>query len=590
MIVFKGGALARSGKRTGLGRSFVHLEAYLREGKRGQPKPDRVLWSSTRQLDTDDTRSAARIMQAHAGEHPRVERPVYHFGLSLDEGEHLTREQWEAAVDRVLIRMGLEDHQFLVIAHGDTKKEHIHVVVNRVGDDGRAWKPHRHMVKARAEVRLLEMDFGLKRTGGRDLPPPDLSSGAYQHARRTGEQPLADRLREEAGEVFARAGSWQELEEGLAALGYRLERAARGGGVVVTDGLRRASLSHIDPNLSGPKLAARFGESFREHRERQPEPPTVQAPRGRSVQPLAGASLEQRAQALVERLSATRATFAVADLRRAAFYQPQSVALVKEAMSTRHVVDLGKDARGAPRYACRDYLEAEARLFSAASALAGRGNLRLDASAVARTLAHQAPRLSDEQRAAVLHATSQGDLAQVVGHAGAGKTTAARAIAEAYREHGYEVRGAALAGKAAEGLQAEAGIPSRTLASLEHTWAEGNDRLHGGSVLVVDEAGMVEVRQLGRVLHHAQEQHAKVVLLEDPGQLKPIGAGDAYRGLLERHPSASVEIIRRQAEPWQRAASEHLAAGRVAATLDLYEHAGRLRGGARHPRLRAPRS
>jgi ATP-dependent exoDNAse (exonuclease V) alpha subunit len=151
----------------------------------------------------------------------------------------------------------------------------------------------------------------------------------------------------------------------------------------------------------------------------------------------------------------------------------------------------------------------------------------------------------------------------VVGRAGAGKTTAARAIADAYRDQGYEVHGAALAGKAAESLQAEAGIPSRTLASLERDRLQGRGALHGRSVLVLDEAGMVDARQLARVLEHAQAGGAKVVLLGDPAQLKAIGAGDAYRGLLEVHPSARLETIRRQVEPWQQKTSEHLARGRV---------------------------
>ena len=55
-----------------------------------------------------------------------------------------------------------------------------------------------------------------------------------------------------------------------------------------------------------------------------------------------------------------------------------------------------------------------------------------------------------------------------------------------------------------------------------------------------------------------------------------IGAGDAFRGLLELHPSATLDTIRRQAEPWQREASAHLAAGRVATALDAYDTAGSL--------------
>ncbi|HVT61804.1 MAG TPA: AAA family ATPase, partial [Thermoanaerobaculia bacterium] len=577
MTVFKGGRKSSTGHRTGLGASFGGLVDYLEHGPRAHPNPARVEWSATRNLDTEAPAEAAQLMQFAASENPKVRLPVYHFGLSLDEGgEHLSREQWEESARRVLEHMGLGDHQAVLIAHNDTDSEHVHIVVNRIGDDGRAWRPYRDMKKAREPIPGLELEYGLRRTG-REQAPPDLSAGAVREAMRTGVQPLADRVREEAGQVFARATGWRELEAGLAELGYRLERAERGSGLVVTDGSRRASLSHVDRNLSGPKLAARFGETFREHREKNPEPPQVRLRAGgRELEPLPGATPHERTQALLLRVTSTRATFTRADVERAAFHEPESRALARRALERDELVDLGKDARGVTHYTSREYLEAEGRLFRAAGELAGRQELRLDSSAVGRAL-DRAPHLSAEQRAAVVHATGGDDLAQIVGRAGAGKTTAARTIAEAYREAGYEVRGAALAGKAAEGLQKEAGIPAQTLHSLEYQWGRGEGRLDGGSVLLIDEAGMVDTRQLGRVLSHASGQGAKVVLLGDPEQLKPIGAGDAYRGLLEQHGSAALETIRRQAAPWQREASEELARGRVATALDAYHRAGDLR-------------
>ena len=84
---------------------------------------------------------------------------------------------------------------------------------------------------------------------------------------------------------------------------------------------------------------------------------------------------------------------------------------------------------------------------------------------------------------------------------------------------GYTVRGAALSGIAAEALEGGSGINSRTIASLEHAWGQGREQLTKRDVLVIDEAGMVGSRQMERVLSHAAEAGAKVVLVGDPEQL-----------------------------------------------------------------------
>src|SRR3546814_5480103 len=76
---------------------------------------------------------------------------------------------------------------------------------------------------------------------------------------------------------------------------------------------------------------------------------------------------------------------------------------------------------------------------------------------------------------------------------------------EAWERAGYEVRGAALSGIAAEGLENGSGIASRTIASMEHGWSQGRDMLGPRDILVIDEAGMVGTRQMERVLR--SEEH-----------------------------------------------------------------------------------
>ncbi len=631
MIAFKGGSRSRRGARTGLGKDFTGLVAYLIRGSMSEVDPHRVAWISYRHLDgVAEPAPAAQIMRACAGQRLRAAKPVYHFGLSLPPSDHLDPEQWDQAIDHVLLCLGLCGHQALVVAHGDTEHEHVHVVVNRVGEDGRPWRPDYDNLKLLAAIRDIEIEFGLTRDIACAAPVPELTATAYRQAEAAGHAPLADRVRDQAGADFAAAIDWSDLEARLAARGFRLQPATRHAGLLVTDGSRLAALSRVDPAISGPMLARRFGETFDDHRRAHPESPAIQEPE-RATMPEPGATLEQRAAELLDRLTRTSATFTEADLRHAAFYQPDSIDLVRAALRSDRVLDLGVGAGGAGRYTTRDYLDAEARLLAAAAGLASRDRFRLEPAAQAevagadrdrapqaepfaaghgRAAPVEAPAagddlagrpaaasLSAEQRVAVLHATAAADLAQIVGGDSDGRSAAAAAIASAYRERGFEVRGAALTVHAAAMLESATAVQSQTLGDLERSWSagagsEGAGRLDARSVLLLDEAGILDVRRLGGILAEAGERGAKVVLLGDPGRMQAIGAGDAFRGLLEQHPSVRLDAPRCQREPWQAAASEQLAAGRVAAALDRYEAAGRLhwtdsRAAAREELLRA---
>ena len=186
-------------------------------------------------------------------------------------------------------------------------------------------------------------------------------------------------------------------------------------------------------------------------------------------------------------------------------------------------------------------------------------------------------RLSDEQRQSVEHITGPEQIAVVVGFAGAGKSTMLAAAREAWEAQGFTVRGAALAGKAVEGLEESSGIASRTLSSYEHSWRNGRGQIGPRDVLVIDEAGMVSSRQLGRFVAEAERKGAKLVLVGDHEQLQAIGAGAPFRAIAECIGFAELQDIRRQREEWQREASQAFARHQTAEGLAGYAERGAIR-------------
>jgi Ti-type conjugative transfer relaxase TraA len=283
----------------------------------------------------------------------------------------------------------------------------------------------------------------------------------------------------------------------------------------------------------------------------------------------------------LDAITQQQSTFTQRDMAKFAHRHSDGLDQFNEVMSAMrtapNLVELGKDARGEDRFTTREMIEAEQRLHRAAKLMAERECHEVRDTDLEAALTRGQARglvLSGEQADALAHVTNRRDLGVVVGHAGTGKSAMLGVAREAWEAAGYEVRGVALSGIAAENLESGSGIASRTIASLEHGWQQGRDLLTASDVLVIDEAGMVGTRQLERVLSHAAEAGAKVVLVGDPKQLQAIEAGAAFRSIHERHGGVEIGEVRRQREDWQRDATRDLANGRTGHALEVYRRRG----------------
>ncbi|WP_457811100.1 Ti-type conjugative transfer relaxase TraA [Sinorhizobium meliloti] len=216
----------------------------------------------------------------------------------------------------------------------------------------------------------------------------------------------------------------------------------------------------------------------------------------------------------------------------------------------------------------------------------GRAMERQDV-AIRKSAANPSAGLSDEQRHAIEHITGPERIAAVVGFAGAGKSTMLAAAREAWEAQGYQVHGAALSGKAAEGLEESSGIKSRTLASWSRGWDNDRSMIGRDDVFVIDEAGMVGSRQLARFIGEAEQRGAKIVLVGDHEQLQAIGAGAPFRAIAEQIGHAELSDIRRQRVDWQREASVAFATHKTADGLAAYRDHGDIHFAASQDEARA---
>lgn len=250
---------------------------------------------------------------------------------------------------------------------------------------------------------------------------------------------------------------------------------------------------------------------------------------------------------------------------------PQALCLDRER------IDFATGQRVPAKYTTIALIRIEARMANRAIRLSRQSSTGLPRAVLEATFARH-DRLSDEQKAAIEHVAGNGKIAAVIGRAGAGKTTMMSAAREAWEGAGYRVVGAALAGKAADGLEMEAGIPSRTLSSWEMRWGQGRGRLDDRTIFVLDEAGMVSSRQMAVVVDMVERAGAKLVLIGDPEQLQPIEAGAAFRAIADRIGYSELQTIYRQREGWMRNASLDLARGDIGKAVETYRANGRIVG------------
>jgi conjugative relaxase-like TrwC/TraI family protein len=187
--------------------------------------------------------------------------------------------------------------------------------------------------------------------------------------------------------------------------------------------------------------------------------------------------------------------------------------------------------------------------------------------------------LTDSQRHAIAHIFASGrGLDLIAGVAGSGKTTALDVLRSGFEGNGYRVLGTAISGQAARTLHDEAGIDSRTIASLvwrlEHQQLTLDDR----TVLLIDEAGMADDRAMLKLLAAVAVAGAKAVVVGDHHQLDAVEPGGGLEALINRHVPA-VHVLDeniRQRDPAERNALEQLRAGSAAEAIVWYRDERRI--------------
>ncbi|HEV3494842.1 MAG TPA: MobF family relaxase, partial [Actinomycetes bacterium] len=223
------------------------------------------------------------------------------------------------------------------------------------------------------------------------------------------------------------------------------------------------------------------------------------------------------------------------------------------------------------RWSTQELLAVEQRLVTNASGRTSEQAAVVSHQPVRDALATHATAGVDQQ--AMVRDLCQGGhgVALVVGRAGTGKTFALGIARHAWQLDGYRLLACAPTGIATMSLQGEGFEEVATCDRLLGDLDRGREQLDPRTVLVVDEAGMVGSRKLTRLLEHAHEAQAKVVLVGDDRQLAAIDAGGGFRALRLRLGASELTENRRQQQAWEREALDLVRSGLVDDAVAAYQ-------------------
>ncbi len=169
----------------------------------------------------------------------------------------------------------------------------------------------------------------------------------------------------------------------------------------------------------------------------------------------------------------------------------------------------------------------------------------------------------------------------LIGPAGAGKTTAMRALHAAWTAaHGKDsVIGLAPSAAAAQVLAEDLGVECDNTAKWLHEYDRGRITFGNDQLVIIDEATLAGTLTLDRLTGLAADAGAKVLLVGDWAQLQSVEAGGAFALLAaSREDTPELTEVRRFTNEWEKAASLDLRFGRTEG-IATYLHHDRVREG-----------
>ncbi|WP_350289218.1 relaxase/mobilization nuclease domain-containing protein [uncultured Croceitalea sp.] len=150
----------------GKGKSISHTRASISYGW-NQEKDAEIIHSQ--HLAGENPREITEEFKIVQSQNPRTRKNTLSFVLSpsIEDGKRLSKQELSELTKKFIKAMGLKERQAIAFVHRDKQHTHIHLYVNRIGFDGKAYKDS--FIGKRSQQRAHEVAREMGLTTARDF-------------------------------------------------------------------------------------------------------------------------------------------------------------------------------------------------------------------------------------------------------------------------------------------------------------------------------------------------------------------------------------------------------------------------------------
>ena len=194
----------------------------------------------------------AHDFNLQASMHPNVQKAVCHTILSFsqNDAERLTDAMMVKIANEYLKKMGYADTQSLIVRHSDRQHPHLHICINRIGNDGKTISDRNEKYRSTKICRELTERYGLTIGEGKQK---------VNRPRLRGEDKLRYEIFDAIKAVLPQSKNWKVFVAGLEQQGITTRFKTKGntdviqGIIFVKDGCSFSG-SKIDRSYSFARL------------------------------------------------------------------------------------------------------------------------------------------------------------------------------------------------------------------------------------------------------------------------------------------------------------------------------------------------